>query len=427
MDKTQVIIIGGGIAGLSAAVYLHKQNISFKLIEANDRVGGRVKTDIINGYRLDHGFQVLLTAYPEAKELLDYSALQLKPLRPGSLILQANGKTAKIGDPARWLGSLFSTVFSGIGTWGDKFKILSLRKDLRAKSIQQIFEQAETTTLQALQNYGFSDSIINQFFKPFFSGIFLEKDLHTSSRMFDFVFKMFSEGEAAIPAKGMEAIPQQLAAQLPTDCILTNQEVIEIDDTAVFTDKGLHLEADKIIFATQASGIIDDFYPNIKEIHHSTTNLYFAADKAPFKDAIIALNAKPNALVNNLCVLSEVSSAYAPAGKALISASVVGLANEADENLVQRVKAELKTFFGTSVEQWQFLKSYRIEYALPCTKSVRNALPKDAICLDETLYVCGDHLLNGSLNAAMKSGRLVAELVAKDFEQQKKMLETASL
>ncbi len=425
MNKTQVIIIGGGIAGLSAAVYLHKQGISFKLIEASDRVGGRVKTDIVDGYRLDRGFQVLLTAYPEAKALLDYNALQLKPFLPGSLILKANGKTAQIGDPARWLGSLFGTLFSNVGSWGDKFKIRALQKELDAKSIDSIFKQDECTTLKALKDYGFSDDMINKFFKPFLSGIFLEKDLHTSRRMFDFVFKMFAEGEAAIPTKGMESIAQQLAARLPEGSIITNQEVVEIDDTSVSTNKEQHFEADKIIFATQATGIIDDFYPNIKEVHHSTTNLYFSADKAPIKQAIVALNSNPNAVVNNLCVLSEISPAYAPKGKALISVSTVGLEEMPEETLIAKVKAELQPYFGNTVARWQFLKSYHISYALPCAKSVRNDLPQDAIRLDDTLYVCGDHLLNGSLNAAMKSGRLVAELVKEDFEKAEKALEVA--
>ena len=241
--------------------------------------------------------------------------------------------------------------------------------------------------------------------------------------MFDFVFKMFSEGEAAIPAKGMGAIPQQLADNLPNESIILNQEVVEIDDTSVTTCKGLHFEADKIIFATQATGIIDDFYANINEQFHSTSNLYFSADKAPMKQAIIALNASKNSLVNNLCVLSEVSTDYAPTGKSLISVSTIGLEKEEDASLVAKIKTELQQWFGKEVQDWNFLKSYHVEYALPEAKSVRNTLIEEDIRLDETLYVCGDHLLNGSLNAAMKSGRMVAELVKKDFEKVAPQLE----
>ncbi|MEM9991291.1 MAG: NAD(P)/FAD-dependent oxidoreductase [Bacteroidota bacterium] len=423
-NKTQVLIIGGGISGLSAANYLHQKGISFRIIEATDRVGGRVKTDLENEYRFDHGFQVLLTAYPEAKALLNYSKLDLKTFLPGSLILKETGKTSIIGDPMRWWGSLFGTLFSGIGTWGDKFNILSLRKTLAAKTIDEIFEQPEKTTLQALrEDYGFSEDMIQAFFRPFFSGIFLEKELSTSRRMFDFVFKMFSEGEAAIPAKGIGEIPQQLADNLPTGSIVLNERVVEIDDTSVTTCKGSHFEADKIIFATQATGIIDDFYPNIKEGFHSTHNLYFSAAKSPLKKAIIALNAHKNSLVNNLCVLSDVSSAYAPAGKVLISVSIVGFEKVEALDLANKAKIELQQWFGKEVQQWTFLKSYPIRYALPDARSVRNHLSPEAIRLDETLYVCGDHLLNGSVNAAMQSGRLVAELVQADFEAALKILE----
>ena len=133
------IIVGGGITGLSAALELTKKGMNFKLIEASDRVGGRVKTDVIDGYRLDHGFQVLLTAYPEARRILNYAALDLKSFSPGALLLYPDGSKDTLGDPLRDIGSLFPTLMSNAGSLGDKFKTWKLRNRLNRKTIDSIF------------------------------------------------------------------------------------------------------------------------------------------------------------------------------------------------------------------------------------------------------------------------------------------------
>jgi len=194
----KIHIVSAGVSGLVAAIVLEQNGYSPILIEATDKVGGRVKTDIVDGYRLDHGFQVLLTAYPVAKKYLDFEALDLQQFLPGACIFK-EGKQKIIGNPFRNVSLLFSTIFSGIGTFSDKIKILKLNKLLKKKSIDEIFAAKEKSTLTYLIDLGFSFAIINDFFKPFFSGIFLENKLETSSRMFEFIYKIFGEGHAAIP------------------------------------------------------------------------------------------------------------------------------------------------------------------------------------------------------------------------------------
>ena len=194
----KIHIIGAGVSGLVAAQVLEAKGYSPVIIEATNRPGGRVKTDTIDGYQLDHGFQVLLTNYPAAKKYLDFTALELQELKPGAVIFK-NGKQKIIGDLLRDLSVLFSAIFSGIGNLSDKFKILQLTVRLKKKSMHDIFDAQEITTKQYLCNIGFSSQIINDFFQPFFTGIFLETRLKTSSRMFEFVFKMFGEGMAVIP------------------------------------------------------------------------------------------------------------------------------------------------------------------------------------------------------------------------------------
>ena len=179
--KPRVIIVGGGISGLTAALQLQANGMDSLLLEATDRVGGRVKTDVIDGFRLDHGFQVLLTAYPEAQKWLDYEKLDLQKFLPGAVLLHSDGTKDRIGDPIRDFSSLFPTLFSKVGSVMDKLRILRLNNRVSKMSIEDIFEQEEVPTKKILaKEYGFSNKMIANFFSPFFSGIFLEKGLLTS-------------------------------------------------------------------------------------------------------------------------------------------------------------------------------------------------------------------------------------------------------
>ena len=400
------MIIGGGISGLTAAYYLQKAGLNYQIIEATDRVGGRIKTDVINGYRLDRGFQVFLTAYPEAKKILNYEALNLKAFDPGAVLLRSGGKVDYIGDPLRQLSSLWPTLTTSAASVLDKFKILSTKTALTGKTIEEIFASEEKTTLEVLQNdYGFSNTIINEFLKPFYAGIFLENDLSTSRRMFDFVFKMFSEGEATIPALGMEEIPKQIASHLDTSKIMYNTKATSIHGNTITTDDGQMILADHIILATEATGLSKD-YAAINVQYRSTTNLYFSATRKPYSQNAIALNGDSKALVNNMVCLTNTSSHYAIKGH-LISVSLKEGIDSNQTNLIDKVKNELSEWIP-SAKDWKHIKTYNIRYALPNQTHINNA---NLISVNNKVTVIGDHTMNGSINAAMKSGRLGAERV----------------
>lgn len=412
-----ITIIGAGISGLSAGLHLHRQGFSVKIIEASDRAGGRIKTDIIDGFRLDRGFQVLLTSYPEAKKLLDYEALQLKNFLAGATVLYDGGQF-EIADPFRRPSALLATVFAPVGSLKDKFNTFLLKHKLIRKSIEEIFLQEQKSSLEQLKSYGFSSKMINRFFKPFFSGIFLENNLETPNRMFDFVMKMFSEGDAAVPALGMEEIPRQLVSQLPADCFLYNTKVVDICDNTIFTDLGMEIKSDIIILATEANELILKSKSTVETQHHSVTNVYFQATVAPSKKAVVILNAADTKIVvNNLTVMTNVSKAYAPEGKFLISVSCNGILDFDELELAQKIKDELQPWFGNQVEKWAHLKTYKINYALPKLKVLKDDLKIDDLKIGQNLYCCGDHLLNGSINAAIKSGRLVAELISSEHQK----------
>ena len=407
--KEDVIIVGAGIAGLTAAVHLHRAGRKVLVLEASERAGGRIKTDLHEGFLLDRGFQVLLTAYPETKSLLNYSTLNLKKMLPGATVLYDGGQF-EIADPFRRPSAALATLFAPVGTLKDKINTLWLKNRLQKLSIDAIFEQPEQTTRKQLIEYGFSPIMIERFYAPFMSGIFLENKLDTSRRMFDFVMKMFSDGDVAIPELGMEEIPKQLVAMLPINTVRCNTKVTAIEGNKIITADGTILEANQILLATEANQLTHNFIPKQKMTSHQVTNIYFEATEAPTKKAVVVLNAsKQKKFVNNLTVISNVSKAYAPAGKVLISVSYNRIPAFDDATLAQNMKQELKQWYGDKVDSWKILKGYRIEYALPTQQTVRNEISAEEIKISDVLYICGDNLLNGSINAAMKTGRLAAE------------------
>lgn len=418
-NHADVLIIGAGLTGLSAALHLHRQNVSVKVLEATDRVGGRVKTDRVEGYLLDRGFQVLLTQYPETQEWLNYDALDLKPFAPGATILNEQG-IHEVMDPARVPTAVFKTLTAPVSSLADKLRMLWLKNKLKAMTLEEIFAQPEITTLAAIQQYGFSERMLRNFFQPFMSGIFLENGLITSRRAFDFVFKMFSEGDTAVPAQGMEEIPRQLVAQIPADAVLFHKHVRTVSEQTATTNTGETFTAPIILVATEPTSFVSRYFPGGKKdiSYHSTTQVYLTADTPPLTKPVIALNAKNRRLVNNFTVMNQVAPAYAPEGKHLLSAAIVGESNYTDEELPLRVREEMSLWFGEQTKHWQPLKTYRITYALPDQDRVSHTLTLEKVKLRDGLYAAGDYQLNGSINAAMRAGRQVASVIAEAMKQQ---------
>ncbi len=396
-------IIGGGISGLIAARVLEEYGLSATIIEATDRLGGRVKTDVVDGYSLDHGFQVLLTAYPAAKKYLDFDALALQEFLPGSAIFK-NGKQKIIGDPLRNLSLLLPTLFSGIGTVNDKIKILALNRRLKKKSIQNIFAEKEQTTLAYLENIGFSETIITDFFIPFFSGIFLENKLETSSRMFEFVYKMFGEGNAALPKDGIQAIPKQLFEKLKNTTCVFNTKVKSVENGSIILESGETLKSNFTIIATQASGLVSNL-KNQATLWKSCDTLYFEVAKREIKKPLIGLIAAPNALINNIFYHTSLQTS-ATATKELLSVTVIDRQNLTNKQLVTEVQKELKEL--CNIDSCTFIKQYNIPMALPNLQDIQYEMLPSETRLTETIFLAGDTQLNGSLNAAMIAGERAA-------------------
>lgn len=406
MNERKIYIVGAGISGLVAAIELENAGHSPIILDASNHIGGRVHTLEKDAYLLDLGFQVLLTSYPEAQLYLDYDALKLKKFQPGAVIFKP-GDNFSIHDPLRNPLKMLNMAFSKVGTIFDKYKMYILTKELKDKHVEAIFQAPETTTIKYLKDRGFSDRIIKYFFRPFFKGIFLEPYLETSSRMFEFVFKMFSTGYAAVPENGMGEIPKQLSGRLKQTTFRLNTKVKTIEKNVIHLESGDTITADDIILTIPPHGIIPN-YTGASMNYRKVTNLYFTLQKSFIARPMIGLVPDEHYLINNLLFLTDLSKAYAKDGRALLSVSIVnGRAEEA--NLEEKVALELEALSGIKAEHFKHLETIHIDKALPIMNNLKYALPSHHQQWHDHLFLAGDHLLNASINGAMLSGRKAAE------------------
>ncbi|MBS1990711.1 MAG: NAD(P)/FAD-dependent oxidoreductase [Cyanobacteria bacterium SZAS LIN-3] len=418
-----VVIIGAGLAGLNCALTLQERGFSALLLEAQDDIGGRVRTDNVDGFLLDRGFQVFLTAYPEAARRLDYRKLDLQAFLSGALI-HTNGRFIRLTDPFREPLAFVPMLASDIAPLTDKVKVAFLRQRLMSTTLPQVFKEKDRPIEEKLTaDCGFSQTIVERFFRPFFGGITLDKTLSGSSRMFEFVYKMMAEGSVVVPRKGMGAITRQMAEGIaPGDIRLeTRVKAIDRKNCQVELESGEIIKTRAIVVATEGPEA-HRLVPEIeKPASRHATCLYFSAPKAPLDEAILVLNGDGDGPVNNLAVMSNVSSEYAPAGQSLISLTVLGETGPIDDQrLSESVLKQMHNWFGDQVNDWKLLKIYRIHHAQPDQTPPWLAEPSRSVRLnsgkDNNIYVCGDHRENASINGALASGRKAALAICEDLK-----------
>jgi phytoene dehydrogenase-like protein len=416
-----VLVVGAGVSGLVAAVELQRRGFSVQVVEASDGVGGRVRTDAVDGFLLDRGFQVLLTAYPEARRCLNFAALELREFEPGAIV-RHGGRFRTISDPMRRPRDVIVSATSAVGTVTDKLLIARLSGELLDLEIDQVLSAPETSTLTALRRYGFSEHIIERLFRPFLGGIFLDPELATSSRMFRFVYRMFAQGMAAIPNGGMGEIPRQLAAHLGEGAIRYHATVQHVWDGGLQLESGEELFAAAVVVAcdpVRAARLLPDV--GIRTAMRGVRCLYFAAADAPVGEPFLVLNGEGEGPINNLCVPSVVAPGYAPRGHHLVSVTVLQTPLS-EEHLLRDVRQQLIDWFGESAAGWEFLRSYHIEHALPDQSPEHGGVAMSPVQASPGLYYCGDHCGTASLNGAMLAGRRAAEAVCGELGRSTEVL-----
>jgi phytoene dehydrogenase-like protein len=409
VNSADVVIIGSGVSGLAAARLLQPRGVKTVVLERTDTLGGRIRSDHYEGFTLDRGFQVLLTAYPEAQQQLDYERLDLKPFSPGALVWDGND-FHKVVDPMRDVVGGLRTALEPVGTLSDKARIALLRHDVTRGELADIMTRPETWTFSALRSRGFSGDIIRKFFRPFLAGVFLESELETSSRFFEFVFRMFAEGDAALPARGMQAIPEQLAASLQPETIRFSSHVEKIERGTVRLADGEAIATESVLVATEGPEAARLLGWPAPPPARSVTTIYYSSPEPPVSEPMLMLNGSGSGLVNNVCVPDQVASGYAPPGKSLVSVSLIGLP-ETDGSIEDTVKKELQDWFGPLAKHFAHLRTYRIPYALPDQSSGSLEQVEKPVHAGPGVFVCGDHRDTASINGALSAARRAAHAI----------------
>ena len=407
-SQCDVVIVGAGLAGLSAARVIQQHGLSTIVLESSDDVGGRVRTDMVDGFQLDRGFQVMLTAYPEFKTQVDMRALDLRPFDPGALVWR-NGKGHVVSDPFRKPQTLATTALAPIGTVLDKAKIVLLRSRIMRRNPVSLLSGQDVSTDVALRAFGFSTKMINRFFRPLFGGIQLDPHLATSRRMFDVIFRSLSEGQSVLPSRGMHALPLQMASRLAEGTIHLNTRVSTIDGAKVTLATGDTIAARAVVVATDgptASSLLGIQIVESRKVGCA----YFSADIPPTQRKLVVLDGTGNGPVLNVAVLSNVAPSYAPADKHLIVAALPGI-TEGDLEAISR--QQLRSWWGPQVDAWKHLRTYVIEHGGPVQKPPFS--PKQRVNLGNGQFVCGDHRDTGSIQGAMFSGRRCGEAVVRSL------------
>ena len=404
------IIIGGGLSGLAAATTVYQNGHTFQLLEKGEALGGRVQTSNVNGHLIDHGFQVYLPHYKEGKRFFDYPSLDFKSFAPGAMILYDNGVFDTVGDPLRSPSTMFNTLLSKVGSFSDKKRLLNLRKKAYKYCQNPTTVDTSMSTYDYLVNFGFKKEMIHNFFIPFFSGVFFDQKLETSSAMFLFLYNKFASSLASIPSKGMGELANQLAAGLPQENIHLQTEVKSISKKSVQVAGGSNYLGDRIIFTAPDQKLLHGAQNNTQ--WRSSHTIYFEATKSPHDKKLVGIVAKEKSIVNNVSVMSNVSASYAPSDKHQIAVSIFG--SEFSNAIEQQIKAECKTWFGNQVDKWEVIDKHLVHKALPVQTKVSFHFDKDSCQKGDNIYCAGDSMLNGSIDAALKSGRLAAEYAMQD-------------
>jgi glycine/D-amino acid oxidase-like deaminating enzyme len=412
--QVDVVVVGAGLAGMAAARVARTSGRSVVVLEASDGVGGRVRSDLVDGFRLDRGFQVLLTAYPEIARQLDVKALDLRSFLPGSLVWTGQRPYA-VGDPLRRLSLALPSAVAPIGSVSDKLKLAKLLSRVRSVSPRDLLRGPDVSTLESLRSAGFGDRIIERFFRPLLGGIQLDPELGGSARMAEVVLHCLATGDAAVPSAGMQAISDQMAAHLGDGVVHLRTEVASVEPRRVHTADGRSVEARAVVVATEgpAASRLLRGHRVADPGSRGVGCVWFEAPAPPVAQRLIVLDGTRSGPALNVAVMSTVAPEYvtadAPVGRSLVAAACPGFDIATGDDLADLVRRQLRGWWGPMVDQWRVLRVDHIAHGQPSTTPPFS--PKRAQSLGEGLWVCGDHRDTPSIQGAMFSGRRCGDSV----------------
>ncbi|MFE3205426.1 NAD(P)/FAD-dependent oxidoreductase [Embleya sp. NPDC059237] len=407
--RTEVIVVGAGLAGLSAARTVAAAGVPVTVLEAGDRPGGRVRTDVVDGFRVDRGFQSLTTSWPQVRRQLDVAALGLRAFQPGVLLYE-DGRTQRIGDVHR-VRDAIGGLRNGSGT--DRARLAALLARTASAPVARVFGAAETAAADAPVLRALPPELTRRTLRPLLAALLHDPELRSSSRFAELMLRSFLRGRVALPARGMAAVPTQLAAALPAGVVHYGVRVSSVSADRVLTDLAGEIRARAVIVATDPSTAVA-LLPGLRmPAFHPVTTLYHVARGAPRADASLLVEADARSPFAHTTVVSQVAPTYAPDRRALIATTVLGHDGSEPAKLELRVRERLAVVHDTPTTTWAHLTTCHIPQAVPVVEPGHNF--RRPVRLIGGLYVCGDHRDSSSIQGALASGRRAARSALADL------------
>ncbi|MFD9886934.1 NAD(P)/FAD-dependent oxidoreductase [Streptomyces alboflavus] len=443
-----VVIVGAGVAGLSAAHQLTSAGVTTVVLEAAPYVGGRMSTEKVDGFRLDRIGQLLTTSYPELRHTPGLDALVLRPFAPGLLVHSA-GRHHRMAEPsggrsargaltaARALASAprvprpLRTApgapprppsrttprpsrppsrTAPLGGALDQARLGAALARIAATPVRRLLARPELPAGQALSARGLPARTVEGFLRPLLSALLCDPDLTTSSRCADLALHAFARGRLCLPEGGADALPELLAGALPPGTVRTGVRVTSVSANRVTTAEHGELTCAGVLLATDARAAAE-LLPGLRvPPFHPVTVVHHAAPEPPLDGPALLLDADREGPVAHTAVVSHVDPTRAPAGRTLVSSTVLGTP---PDDLERSVRDHLAKLYGAPTDRWELLAVHRTREAVPAMPPPHDL--RRPVRLLAGLYVCGDHRDTSTVQGALHSGRRAAHAALADL------------